>query len=258
MSRCFLRPLIHVLPSAAFTLAVALAVTSGCVQRRMTVRTNVPGAQVYVDNYEIGRTPVSTDFVYYGDRTIKLVKDGYETQTVVQPVNAPWYQLPGIDFITENLWPYEIRDERNFNYQMQPQYVVPTDTLLSREDLRRNNTNAMQLAAPPATAPAISAPGMIAPPSFLSPAPSQPAASPYATPQPSLPGYPGSPVRLLRRQREARALNAPASLLFGDQFGVVDPYAAARRVIQPACVFRAAGRRRRIRACRSDDATSRQ
>lgn len=171
---------------------VAAATSAGCVQRRMTVRTNVPGAQVYVDNYEVGRTPVSTDFIYYGDRTIRLVKDGYETQTVVQPVNAPWYQWPGLDFISENLWPFEVRDERQFDYQMQPQYVVPADTLLTRaEDLRRSNA-----AVVPATAVStsvapqgISAPGMIAPPSFLTQPQAAPAVSPYGvTPPPSLPG----------------------------------------------------------------------
>jgi len=41
---------------------------SGCVQRRMTVRTNPPGALLYVDDYEIGTTPVSTEFLYYEKR----------------------------------------------------------------------------------------------------------------------------------------------------------------------------------------------
>lgn len=176
--------------------ALAAATSAGCVQRRMTVRTNVPGAQVYVDNYEVGRTPVSTDFIYYGDRTIRLVKDGYETQTVTQPVNAPWYQWPGLDFFAENLWPFEIRDERQFDYQMQPQYVVPTDTLLTRaEDLRRSNVAVVPAAVPVSTAPqGISAPGMIAPPSFLTQPQAAPAASPYGvTPQPSLPGYSTQP-----------------------------------------------------------------
>lgn len=179
---------------ATFAVLACLVPAEGCVQRRMTVRTNVPGAQVYVDNYEIGRTPVSTDFIYYGDRTIRLVKDGYETQTVVQPVGAPWYQWPGIDFFTENLWPFEIRDERQFDYQLQPQYVVPTDTLLNRgEELRRNNAAAAQLTAPATTAPALSAPGMVAPPGYLTQP--QPAASPYSvTPPPSLPGYPSQPT----------------------------------------------------------------
>lgn len=187
----------RLITSLLVAASVVAAVTSaGCVQRRMTVRTNVPGAQVYVDNYEVGRTPVSTDFIYYGDRTIRLVKDGYETQTVVQPVNAPWYQWPGLDFISENLWPFEIRDERNFDYQMQPQYVVPADTLLTRaEDLRRSNVAAPAATVPTNVAPqGISAPGMIAPPSFLTQPQAAPATSPYGTtPQPSLPGYPSQP-----------------------------------------------------------------
>jgi hypothetical protein len=181
------------------TAGVSLLLSSGCVQRRMTVRTNVPGAQVYVDDHEVGRTPVSTDFIYYGDRTIKLVKDGYETQTIKQPVDAPWYQWPGIDFFSENVWPWEIRDERQFNYQMQPQYVVPTDTLLTRaEDLRRSNTAALQTTVPALGPQPISPPGMIAPPGYLSTPAAQPTTNPYTvtpqpTLQPSLPGYPSQP-----------------------------------------------------------------
>ncbi|MBL9084562.1 MAG: PEGA domain-containing protein [Planctomycetales bacterium] len=181
------------------TAGVSLLLSSGCVQRRMTVRTNVPGAQVYVDDHEVGRTPVSTDFIYYGDRTIKLVKDGYETQTIKQPVDAPWYQWPGIDFFSENVWPWEIRDERQFNYQMQPQYVVPTDTLLTRaEDLRRSNTVALQTTTPALGSQPISAPGIIAPPGYLSTPAAQPTTNPYTvtpppTLQPSLPGYPSQP-----------------------------------------------------------------
>jgi hypothetical protein len=119
---------------------VLLPVQSGCVQRRMTIRTNPPGALVYVDDYEIGTTPVSTDFTYYGTRKIRIVKDGYETLTVMQPIPAPWYQYPPVDFITENFVPGQIRDQRILDYQLKPQMVVPTDQLLSRaESLRHNN-----------------------------------------------------------------------------------------------------------------------
>ena len=59
----------------------------------MTVRSNPPGALVYVDDYQIGTTPVSTDFVYYGTRKIRLIKDGYDTLTVQQPFPVPWYEI---------------------------------------------------------------------------------------------------------------------------------------------------------------------
>lgn len=106
----------------------------------MTIRSNPPGALVYVDDYEIGATPVSTNFVYYGNRKIRLVKDGYETLTVLQPIPAPWYQYTPFDFFTENFVPGEIRDQRTIDFQMKPQMVVPTDQLLSRaESMRRSN-----------------------------------------------------------------------------------------------------------------------
>jgi hypothetical protein len=74
----------------ALALVAMVANVTGCVQRRFTIRSNPPGAQVYVDDYEIGTTPVSHDFVYYGTRKIRLVKDGYETLTVYQPMPTPW------------------------------------------------------------------------------------------------------------------------------------------------------------------------
>ena len=77
---------------AAFCGCLVVA-AAGCVQRRMTIRSNPPGALVYVDDYQIGTTPVSNDFVYYGTRKIRLVKDGYETLTVRQPFPIPWYEV---------------------------------------------------------------------------------------------------------------------------------------------------------------------
>ena len=111
---------------------------SGCVERRMMVRSDPPGAVLYVDDYEIGTTPVATDFIYYGTRKIRLVKDGYETLTVMQPIPAPWYEFPPIDFVSENFVSSHIRDQRVLDFQMKPQMVVPTEQLLSRaEELRR-------------------------------------------------------------------------------------------------------------------------
>lgn len=129
------------------------ATFTGCLHRRMTIRTNPPGAQVYIDGYEIGTTPCSTSFLYYGTRNIRLERDGYETLHVKQSIPAPWYEIPPLDFFAENLTPGEIRDERTLNYTMQPQLIVPTDQLLTRaEDLRRNTqagTNAQGLPVVP-------------------------------------------------------------------------------------------------------------
>jgi hypothetical protein len=129
-------------------LAVATLVsTAGCVQRRMTIRSNPPGALVYVDDYQIGTTPVSTDFIYYGTRKIRLVKDGYETLTVRQPFPIPWYEVFPLDFVTENLWPWEIRDERVVDLAMTNTAAIPPETVVARAEQAR--LAAGSLPAPP-------------------------------------------------------------------------------------------------------------
>ncbi|MDP7302874.1 MAG: hypothetical protein QGG09_07225, partial [Pirellulaceae bacterium] len=90
-----------------------------------------------MDDQKIGVTPVSTAFTYYGTRKIQLFKDGFEPQIVKQRFSAPWYQLPVIDFISENLWPAKIRDERLVEVQMAPSQVVPNEQLIGRADALR-------------------------------------------------------------------------------------------------------------------------
>ena len=149
----------------------------------MTIRSNPPGAVVSVDDYEIGAAPVSTDFTYYGTRKIRLVKDGCETLTVMQPVPTPWYQIPPLDFVFENLVPGEIRDQRTFTYELMPQMVVPQDQLLQRAEELRNQARLSGEALPSQAGEAPLLP--------------LPAAGSYAPPPPAMghplpPGYPAS------------------------------------------------------------------
>jgi hypothetical protein len=119
----------------------------------MTIRSNPPGATVYVDDQEIGETPVSTSFVYYGTRKIQLVKDGYETLTIKHRFAAPWYQVPPLDFFSENVIPYEFRDERILDLEMEPQRVVPVPELVQRAQQLRDSTRSGYTVTPPPAAP---------------------------------------------------------------------------------------------------------
>jgi hypothetical protein len=122
----------------------------------MTIRSNPPGAVVYVDDYAIGTTPVSANFTYYGTRKIRLVKDGYETLTLLQPVPTTWYEIPGIDFFSENVVPGKLVDRRTFEYTLVPQVIVPTEQLMERAECLRGQTHAsgvVQATANPRPAP---------------------------------------------------------------------------------------------------------
>ena len=96
------------------------------------------GAIVYDEKDQpIGGTPVDKTFTYYGKYHFRLVKDGYETLDVDQRVRAPWYEFPGLDFISENLIPWTIRDVRYFRYTLQPIEVRPAEQVLGKgQELR--------------------------------------------------------------------------------------------------------------------------
>jgi len=176
-------------------LVAGCALQTGCVQRRLTIRSNPPGAVVYVGNQEIGSTPISHDFIYYGSRDITLVKDGYETLKVKAELPTPWYDLPGIDFISENLIPNEIRDHRVLDFQLQPQVIVPTEQLIGRaEELRRTrNPQATAPVALPGVAPAGQPFAPVGPPGAALPPPANP---PTTGPVIALPPPPSiSPAR---------------------------------------------------------------
>jgi len=121
-------------------VVVALAATcglTGCVERRYTIRTDPPGALVIVNGEPIGTTPVSKSFTFYGDRTVRIIKEGYETKDLVQPIKAPWFDNLLTEFFTENLNPYTFRDEVEFNYKLEPARPADPNDVLTRAEATR-------------------------------------------------------------------------------------------------------------------------
>lgn len=134
-------------PSRWAAIALAWGFASGmtgCVERRYTIRTEPPGALVVVNGEEIGPSPASKSFVYYGQRRVQIFAEGYEPFEIVQPIQAPWWDNKLTEFFTENLVPVTLRDEREYAYRLVPATAPPTPDLLTRaEGMRR------QAQAPP-------------------------------------------------------------------------------------------------------------
>ena len=135
----------HPLPGTRYSTALLLLVlcilaVAGCVRRRLFINSNPVGAVVYVDNEQIGTTPCAVDFTYYGTREIRLVKPGFETLKVNQPIPTPWYEYTPIDFISENLLPYEVRDNRSVSFNMMPEIIIPSQELIDRGNQLRQET----------------------------------------------------------------------------------------------------------------------
>ena len=119
--------------SRACTIVFLTALTGACVERKLTVTSGPPGALVYLNNQEIGRTPLTREFTYYGDVDVQLRREGYKTLKTHEPVIAPWWQWPPIDLFAEVL-PLRLKDDRAISFTMEPASTAPADpdALLAR------------------------------------------------------------------------------------------------------------------------------
>ncbi len=118
---------------ALLGLAIMMPAVSGCVRRTMTINTAPQGARVILNDQEVGTSPVSIDFTWYGDYSVILEKEGYKTLQTNQFVVTPWYQTPGVDFLAEVLWPFPIHDKREYTFELEP-----AGEPISRDDLLKN------------------------------------------------------------------------------------------------------------------------
>jgi hypothetical protein len=105
----------------------------------MTFNTDPQGAIVYLNDLEVGRTPVTVDFTWYGDYDIVYRKDGYTTVVTHHRVRAPWYQVFPLDFFSEVLWPGEIHDHHEMpEAALEPEPEPNPDALVQRADEMRD------------------------------------------------------------------------------------------------------------------------
>ena len=122
--------------------------TSGCVQRRLQIRSQPEGAFVSVDRQGVGLTPISVPYTYYGTREIQLEKDGYKTVRVTQNVRPPWYERFPISLISNNLAGRELRDERLLDFALEPKQQVSESVLMDRANDLRNDIRQGTVTAP--------------------------------------------------------------------------------------------------------------
>lgn len=104
----------------------------------MTITSEPEGALVYLNDQEVGRTPVTRDFVWYGNYDVQLRKDGYEPLRTETMVMAPWWQWPPFDLVAD-LLPLPLSDRRTLHYSMQEttsEHESPEQILSRAQELR--------------------------------------------------------------------------------------------------------------------------
>lgn len=113
-------------------LALGVGLTS-CVERRMKITTRPSGALVIVNDEEVGVSPVTFSFLWYGDYDIMLRKPGYKTLKTHYRVNPPWYQYPVVDIVAETMIPATIHDDHELpTFELEPVETPSTADVVQR------------------------------------------------------------------------------------------------------------------------------
>ena len=80
-----------------------------------------------VNDEEVGVSPVTFSFVWYGDYDLLFRKPGYKALKTHAHVNPPWYQLPPFDIVAETMVPVMITDNQElptFVLEPEPKPVI--------------------------------------------------------------------------------------------------------------------------------------
>ncbi len=143
-------------------------VLSGCNRRTIEITSEPAGALVYLNDIEVGRTPLEVDFKYYGVYDVRLAAAGYRPLATSAEAVAPFSEYPGPDLVTSATKTHVVV---TWNFVLEP---LPTDRAqLERELIDRAKVTRAEAPAPEApTAP--TAPAAPTTPSTPS-APSAPA-----------------------------------------------------------------------------------
>src|SRR5262249_52770780 len=111
---------------------------AGWVERPVTIPTEPGGATVYLNDQEVGKSPVTVPFTWYGTYDVICRKEGYKTAEKGVKLVTPWYELPGIDLFSECLTPVTIRDRQAHHIVMEPEKLPRKDELLGRSATMRD------------------------------------------------------------------------------------------------------------------------
>ncbi len=118
--------------AVSMCVLVAITLVTGCVRRTVSITSEPTGALVFLNDQEVGRTTMSTDFLWYGDYDVVLRKKGYKTLKTHWLVKSPWYQKIPFDFVAEVLWPGKLHDQHAQHYTLEPSVDAESGEVVQR------------------------------------------------------------------------------------------------------------------------------
>lgn len=164
------------------SLCALFAVLPGCLERTIRVTSKPPGALVWLNDTEIGRTPAEARFKFYGTYDVRVELPGYEPIHEGMDAKAPFYEYPGPDFVAAAL-PTRIKNTVEWHFDLTPSPGLNNPEAQADMIAR---AHALRDRLGPAPAPTSPNPAATAPPTPVDPE------SPGTQPMPAAPSTPTS------------------------------------------------------------------
>ena len=121
--------------SALFTIALISAITAGgCVERKLTINTQPQAALVALNDEEIGLSPVTVSFNWYGDYNVRISKDGFETLNTHRELKGPWYDKFPCDLFAQLLNPKMIEDHYEWTFKLEEKRQIHREKLIENAE----------------------------------------------------------------------------------------------------------------------------
>jgi hypothetical protein len=120
-------------------LALIPALLGGCVERRLTINTTPQGATVVLNDQEVGTSPVTVPFNWYGDYWVRVSKDGYETLDTHRDLKAPLHDYFPFDSFAQILYPGRIVDSYEWSFELAVKEYPPREALIENAQSLRND-----------------------------------------------------------------------------------------------------------------------
>jgi hypothetical protein len=105
---------------------IAALLLTGCVERYLTINTEPQEAIVFLNDEEIGTSPVTVSFEWYGDYNVRISKDGYETLNTHRELKAPLHDKAPFDLLSllstkrtvdSYEWTFELEEKKQISQE---------------------------------------------------------------------------------------------------------------------------------------------
>lgn len=109
-------------------VSVLFCFCTGCVERKLAISTEPSGALVSLNDEEIGTSPVTVGFEWYGDYSVRITKDGYQTLKTHQNLERPLRDKFPFDLFAD-MFSSRI-DEYNWSFKLEPLQPIDKEELI--------------------------------------------------------------------------------------------------------------------------------